>query len=179
MDESVENFEIRTRQWLDAVVIGLDLCPFAKREFSNDRVRFSVSPAITELQLLQSLESELQLLFSETDVETTLLIHPHVLDEFAAYNQFLDLAEGLLVQMNLEGVFQIASFHPQYQFEGTAEDDVENFTNRSPYPTLHILREASLAKAIANTPDIDQVPTRNIETMKSLSAEQLRRLFRS
>ena len=110
-------------------------------------------------------------------IETTLLVHPNVLGEFAAYNQFLDLADGLLAQMNLEGVFQIASFHPDYQFAGTSPGDAENYTNRSPYPTLHILREASLARAIDATPDIDEVPTRNIAKMKSLSAEQLRKLI--
>ncbi|MGI9201865.1 MAG: DUF1415 domain-containing protein [Woeseiaceae bacterium] len=168
-----------TRDWLETVVIGLDLCPFAKRELVNNRVRFSVTDATSELHLLQALESELQLLFGDELIETTLLIHPDVLGEFSAYNQFLDLADGLLAQMNLEGVFQIASFHPDYQFEGTLPGDAENYTNRSPYPTLHILREASLARAIDATPDIDEVPTRNIAKMRSLSAEELKALFRS
>ena len=170
-------YEQATRDWLENIVIGLNLCPFAALEFDNDRVRFAVSDAATELHLLQALESELQYLFGNSAVETTLLIHPEVLSDFADYNQFLDLAEGLLVQMNLEGVFQIASFHPDYQFEGTHADDVENYTNRSPYPTLHILREASLARAIDATPDIDQVPKRNIQTMKHLGAEKIRILF--
>ena len=170
-------YEQATRDWLGKIVIGLNLCPFAEREYVNDRVRFAVTDAATELHLLQALESELQYLFGNAAVETTLLIHPQVLGDFANYNQFLDLAEGLLVQMNLEGVFQIASFHPDYQFEGTQVDDVENYTNRSPYPTLHILREASLARAIDATPDIDQVPKRNIETMKNLGTEKIRILF--
>ena len=170
-------YEQATRDWLEKVVIGLNLCPFAHREFANDRVRFAITDAATELQLLQSLESELQLLFGDASIETTLLIHPQVLSDFADYNQFLDLADGLLVQMNLEGIFQIASFHPDYQFDGTAPDDAENYTNRSPYPTLHILREDSLAKAIDATPDIDEVPERNIRTMQSLSAAQLKTLF--
>ena len=170
-------YEQATRDWLEKIVIGLNLCPFAQREYDNDRVRFAVTDAATELHLLQALESELQYLFGDSDVETTLLIHPEVLGDFADYNQFLDLAEGLLVQMNLEGVFQIASFHPDYQFEGTQADDVENYTNRSPYPTLHILREASLARAIDATPDIDQVPKRNIETMKRLGAERIKILL--
>ena len=167
-----------TQDWLESVVIGLNLCPFAKREFVNHRVRFAVTDATTELLLLQALESELQLLFGDTEIETTLLIHPDVLSDFADFNQFLDLADGLLVQMNLEGVFQIASFHPDYQFEGTSPDDAENFTNRSPFPTLHILREASIARAVAATPDIDQVPVRNIETMKNLEEEIFKKLFR-
>ena len=178
MPEPTANYEQATRDWLESVVIELNLCPFAQREFVNNRVRFAISDANSELQLLQALESELQLLFGDTTIETTLVVHPQVLGEFGAYNQFLDLADGLLAQMNLEGVFQIASFHPDYQFAGTEPDDAENYTNRAPYPTLHILREASLAKAIASTPDIDQVPERNIQTMNALGAENLKRLFR-
>ena len=178
MPEPTANYEQATRDWLESVVIELNLCPFAQREFVNNRVRFAISDANSELLLLQALESELQLLFGDATIETTLLVHPQVLGEFGAYNQFLDLADGLLVQMNLEGVFQIASFHPDYQFAGTEPDDAENYTNRAPYPTLHILREASLAKAIASTPDIDQVPERNIQTMNALGEEKLKRLFR-
>ncbi|MGI9220598.1 MAG: DUF1415 domain-containing protein [Woeseiaceae bacterium] len=166
-----------TRDWLESVVIGLNLCPFAKRELDNNRVRFAVTDSATELHLLQALESELQLLFGDETIETTLLIHPEVLGDFADYNQFLDLADGLLVQMNLEGVFQIASFHPDYQFEGTLLDDAENYTNRSPFPTLHILREKSLARAIDATPDIDQIPIRNIQTMQELGIDALKKLF--
>ena len=167
-----------TRQWLETVVIDLNLCPFAKRELVTERVRFSLSHAVDEVQLLQALEFELQLLFDDDSVETTLLVHPDVLTGFSDYNQFLDLADKLLVRTNLEGVFQIASFHPDYQFAGTHPDDAENFTNRSPYPTLHVLREASLSRAIAGYPDIELVPDRNIEKMNALSAEQLKTLFR-
>ena len=178
MPEPTADYEQATRDWLEAVVIALNLCPFARREFVNDRVRFAISDARNEVQLLQALESELQLLFGDETIETSLLVHPHVLGDFEAYNQFLDLADGLLAQMNLDGVFQIASFHLNYQFEGTLPGDAENYTNRSPYPTLHILREASLARAIDQTPDIDQVPIRNIQTMNALGAEKLKRLFR-
>lgn len=178
MPEPTADYEQATRDWLESVVIELNLCPFAQREFVNDRVRFAVTGADSELQLLQALESELQLLFGDAAIETTLLIHPQALEDFDAYNQFLDLADGLLAQMNLEGVFQIASFHPNYQFADTEADDAENFTNRSPYPTLHILREESLARAIAGTPDIDQVPVRNIKTMNALGAAKLKQLFR-
>lgn len=167
-----------TRSWLESIVIGLDLCPFAKRELAKERIRFSVTETTDEVELLRALESELQLLFSDELIETTLLIHPRALIDFAEYNQFLDLADGLLAQMNLDGVFQIASFHPDYQFADTQPDDAENFTNRSPHPTLHILREASLSRAIAGYPDIDQVPVRNVERMNALSANQLKSLFR-
>lgn len=169
--------ELTVRHWLESVVIELNLCPFARREFVNDRVRFAETDATTEVQLLQALEAELEHLSETPAVETTLLIHRDVLKDFADYNQFLGLADGLLEQMNLVGVFQIASFHPDYQFDGTQPDDAENYTNRAPYPLLHILREDSLARAIEHTPDVDQIPIRNIRTMNELGVEKLKVLL--
>lgn len=166
------------RRWLESVVIELNLCPFAKRELINDRVRFVETDATTEVQLLQALEAELERLVGDTSIETTLLVHPQVLANFADYNQFLELADGLLLQMELDGVIQIASFHPDYQFADTHPDDAENFTNRSPFPLLHLLREESLARAIEHTPDVDQIPIRNIQTMNELGTEELKLLFR-
>jgi hypothetical protein len=166
--------ESSVRRWVESIVVDLNLCPFAKHELVNDRVRFTVTDASTETALLTALESELVLLTRDLAVETTLLIHPDVLNSFSDYNQFLDLADGLLAQMELEGVLQIASFHPDYQFADTEVDDSENYTNRSPYPVLHILREDSLERAVASMPDIDQVPVRNIETMNHIGAERLR-----
>ena len=166
------------RDWLESVVIELNLCPFAKRELSNDRVRFAETEATNEVQLLQALETELERLCASDSIETTLLIHPNVLADFEDYNQFLGLADGLLVQMELDGVFQIASFHPHYQFADTQPDDAENYTNRSPFPLLHILREESLSRAIEHTPDVDQIPLRNIEKMNELGAKKLKLLFR-
>jgi len=168
-----------TRRWLESVVIELNLCPFAERELRDDRVRFSVTNAATDVQLLQALEAELELLSKNVAIETTLLIHPQVLADFGDYNQFLDLADGLLGQMQLDGVFQIASFHPDYQFADTHPDDAENYTNRSPHPILHILREESLARAIEHTADIDQIPVRNIQKMNELGTERLKLLFKS
>lgn len=165
------------RRWLEAVVIELNLCPFAKRELANERVRFAVTEAPTEAQLLMALESELEMLQHDDSIETTLLIHPAVLENFYDYNEFLNFADGLLVQMNLEGVFQIASFHPDYQFGGTDPDDVENYTNRSPYPILHILREKSLEEAIAGHPDTGQIPARNIAKMNRLGRSRLQELL--
>ena len=166
------------RNWLESVVIELNLCPFAKRELNNDRVRFAKTDATNEVQLLQALETELERLSASDSIETTLLIHPNVLADFEDYNQFLELADGLLVQMELDGVFQIASFHPHYQFADTQPDDAENYTNRSPFPLLHILREESLSRAIEHTPDVDQIPLRNIEKMNELGAQKLKLLFR-
>jgi hypothetical protein len=170
--------ESTVRHWLESVVIELNLCPFAEREFNNDRVRFAETNARTEIRLLQALEAELEHLSANASVETTLLVHPNMLADFEDYNQFLELADGLLVQMELDGVFQIASFHPDYQFADTQADDAENYTNRSPYPLLHILREDSLARAVEHTPDVDQIPIRNIQKMNELGAEKLKDLFR-
>jgi len=165
------------RHWLETFVIELNLCPFAKREFVNNRVHFQLSKATTEQQLIDDLQHELQRLNNDDSIETTLLIHPHVLQDFYDYNDFLDLADALLVQMDLEGIYQIASFHPDYQFADTQIEDVENYTNRSPYPLLHLIREASLAEAIANYPNPEQIPERNIELLKQLGSNKVAALF--
>ena len=167
------------RQWLESLVIELNLCPFARRELINDRVRFAVTGATTEDELLNALRAELELLGANTSIETTLLIHPEVLCDFADYNQFLDAVDSLLRYLELEGIYQVASFHPDYQFGGTEPNDVENFTNRAPYPLLHILREESLERAIAEFPDVEQIPERNITLMNSMGEEQLRRLWQA
>ncbi|MDX1597951.1 MAG: DUF1415 domain-containing protein [Marinobacter sp.] len=166
-----------TRKWVEDVVVGLNLCPFAKRELVRDRVRLVVSDAQTEDELLQALHAELQRLEDEPDVETTLLIHPGVLQDFALYNEFLDAADGLLVYLELEGVYQVASFHPQYQFGGTQPDDAENYTNRSPFPMLHLLREESLERAIEGYPDPEGIPERNIQRVEELGVEKMRSLL--
>jgi len=167
------------RQWLESLVVELNLCPFAGRELLNDRVRFAVTDATTEDDLLNVLRTELELLGADASIETTLLIHPDVLCDFADYNQFLDAADSLLRYLQLEGIYQIASFHPDYQFGGTEPNDAENYTNRAPYPLLHLLREASLERAIAEYPDVEQIPERNITLMNSMGEEQLRRLWRN
>jgi hypothetical protein len=165
------------RRWVEELVVGLNLCPFAGHELLRNRVRFVVTEAATEEQLLAALATELALLNDDASVETTLLIHPDVLQDFFDYNQFLDSAERLLVHLELEGVYQVASFHPNYQFADTAADDAENFTNRSPYPLLHILREESLARRIAAYPDVEQIPVRNIEQMNRLGREKLQSIL--
>jgi len=167
------------RRWVETVVVDLNLCPFAKRELVKNRVRFAVTQAKTEEQLLTALQTEVELLSRESSVETTLLIHPDVLHGFDDYNQFLNYAEGLLVQMKMEGVYQIASFHPDYQFAGTEPADAENYTNRSPYPMLHLIREESLERAIAAYPDVDKIPLRNAELMNTLGEDRLRELLQA
>ena len=165
------------QRWVEDLVVGLNLCPFAGRELVRNRIRFVVNEATTEERLLKALDGELALLNDNTAIETTLLIHPRVLQEFPDYNQFLDRADQLLVHMGLEGVYQVASFHPHYQFAGTAADDAENYTNRSPYPVLHILREASLTRSIEDHPDVEEIPARNIEKMNQLGSEKLMALL--
>ncbi len=167
------------RQWVESVVIDLNLCPFAKRELVKNRVRFTVSDAVTEEQLLEDLKTELELLNTNEAIETTLLIHPKVLQEFYDYNQFLNYVDDLLDQMELDGIYQVASFHPDYQFGGTEPDDVENYTNKSPYPMLHLIREESLEKAIESYPDSDQIPERNIELLKSMGKDRMKALLQS
>lgn len=167
------------RKWVNTFVMDMNLCPFAKSEMLNNRVRFATTKAISEEELLRSLQDELEFLNSDSSVETSLLIHPNVLQDFHDYNQFLSYADELLQDMGLEGIYQIASFHPHYQFGGTNPDDAENYTNRSPYPLLHLIREASLERAIEEYPDVDQVPIRNVALMNSLGHSKLQKLFES
>lgn len=159
-----------TRRWLEGAVIGLNLCPFARAPLAAGRIRFSVSRAETEEALLDDLQSELRRLVaaSPEECETSLLIHPHVLADFADYNDFLDAADKVLKRLKLVGHIQIASFHPDYQFSGTRADDMGNFTNRSPYPMLHLLREDSIEHALAAYPEPDRIYRRNIEALRAL-----------
>jgi len=168
-----------TRQWVEKVVIDLNLCPFARRELVNNRIRFTVTGAQTPDALLMELQHELLRLTDDDSIETTLLIHPEVLRDFPDYNDFLDVADGLVQLLELEGVLQIASFHPQYQFAGTTENAVENYTNRSPWPMLHLLRESSLERAIASYPDTADIPARNIERVEGLGLAAMEALLAS
>jgi hypothetical protein len=166
-------------QWLDEVVIGLDLCPFAARPRREKRVRIVVSHATDEEALLNDLQAELEHL-SDTPVaelETTLLAIPDMLEDFADYNDFLDAVDLWVEQFGWEGDLQVASFHPQYQFADTEADDPGNLTNRSPWPLLHIIREESLEKAIEHYPDVDAIPERNIARMKALSPDERKHFF--
>ena len=168
-----------TRRWLERAVIGLNLCPFAKAVYVKQQVRFVLSEATTPDALLDELASELSLL-ARTDpdvVDTTLLVHPRVLADFLDYNDFLDRADAAVAALGLEGEIQVASFHPQYRFAGTYADEMGNFTNRSPYPTLHLLREASIDRAVAAFPDPDVIVERNIATLEKLGREGWDRLM--
>jgi uncharacterized protein len=167
-----------TKTWLEKAVIGLDLCPFARGVHVRNQIRYVVSEAEAPEELLADLLGELQLLedADPEEIDTTLVIHPRVLTDFLDYNDFLDVVDAALADQDLVGEIQIASFHPRYQFAGTGPDDIENYTNRSPYPMLQLLREASVERAVETFPDIEEIPERNIRTMRRLGPEGLRRL---
>lgn len=167
-----------TRNWLEKAVIGLNLCPFARAVYAGDRIRYVVSDVTSVEGLLEALAAELEMLAEadESRLETTLLIHPQVLGDFLDYNDFLEMADQLVEELDLDGVLQVASFHPQYQFAGTEADDVGNCTNRSPYPTLHLLRESSVERAVAAHPDTEQIYRDNIKTLRQLGREGWERL---
>ena len=171
--------EAGVRRWLERAVIGLNLCPFAKAVYVRDQVRIVASDASTARALLEELGEEMALL-RDTPAEqtdTTLLVHPHVLGDFLDYNDFLDDADALVEAMDLDGVLQVASFHPQYQFAGTEPGDVENLTNRAPYPILHLLREASVDRAVAAYAEPEAIIDRNVATVRALGHEGWNKLL--
>jgi hypothetical protein len=162
-----------TRRWLERAVIGLNLCPFAKAVYVKEQVRYVVSPARTPEELLETLMNELQDL-SDADpekVDTTLIIHPFVLDDFLDFNEFLDVADAAVEDMQFDGELQVASFHPDYQFADTDRNDIANYTNRAPYPILQLLREESIDRAVEAFPEAETIFEKNIETMEALGHE--------
>ncbi len=162
-----------TQRWFQRFVVDLKLCPFA----AQIEPRIAVSDADSMEQLLRQLALEIQWLQNNDREETTLLVHPAVLTDFLDYNDFLAVCDDLLIDLALEGVFQIASFHPQYQFAGTRAGDPENYANRSPYPMLHILREDSVSRAVDTHPDVAGIPQRNAGVLAKLGSENLRKLW--
>ena len=164
-----------TKRWISSIVVGLNLCPFARRVFDADRIRYVVTNVTNTAELKEELSHELKLLTGapRSTVETTLLIHPGVLRDFFDYNDFLGTTGERLQKLGFEGVIQIASFHPDYQFAGTSSDAVENYTNRSPYPMLHLLREVSVTEVSANPDDLLRIPERNVETLRAIGIRAL------
>lgn len=162
-------------------MIGLNLCPFAEHPYRGNRVRFCVSEQRSAAGLLGELRGELSVLVGADpkDCETTLLIHPWVLADFIEYNDFLEACDAAVAGLDLEGVLQVASFHPQYQFAGSQPDDIENYTNRSPYPMLHLLREASVERAVAAVGDTEEIYRRNVRTLRALGLAGWQRLWRN
>jgi hypothetical protein len=160
----------KTCHWLEAAVIGLNLCPFAKAVYVKNQVRLVVSKARHADDLLEELDRELDLLVATpaSEVETTLLIHPTLFEDFLDFNDFLEVAEGVIDEHGLEGVIQLASFHPQFQFDGTEPDDISNYTNRAPFAMLHLLREESVERAVEAFPQADAIFDVNIATLEKL-----------
>jgi hypothetical protein len=167
-----------TQAWVAEAVIGLNLCPFAKSVYVKQQIRYVVSHADNEADLAQQLLDELQHLQAADPelLDTTLLIHPGVLQDFYDYNNFLDVADQVLEDAELDGTIQIASFHPQYQFADALPDDIDNYTNRSPFPVLHLLRESSIDRAVAAYPEASAIFERNIATMRDLGLNGWNRL---
>jgi hypothetical protein len=157
------------------MVIGLNLCPFARRVFEADRIRYTVTDAEEEPALLVDLARELEALASSpiSSAETALLIHPRALGNFLDYNEFLGAGERLIEDLGLRGIIQLASFHPRYQFAKTAADAAENYTNRSPYPMLHLLREESISAIAGDPNELLDIPRRNINTLRSLGRKKI------
>ncbi|MBC7982577.1 MAG: DUF1415 domain-containing protein [Candidatus Obscuribacterales bacterium] len=168
-----------TQTWLEKAVIGLGLCPFAANAHLRKQIRYCVSTQQSSSGLIDDLTQELRRLqdADPQQCETSLLIHPQVLNDFIDYNEFLNEADEKVRDLGLEGVLQIASFHPCYQFSGSAPDDIENHSNRSPYPMLHLLREASVTRAVDTFPGIDAIAGKNSETLRRLGKEGWQRLF--
>lgn len=169
----------RTLVWFEKAVIGLNLCPFAKAVHHKKQIRWVHSDAQSDQQLLQTLGSEMQHLCASdaNSIDTTVIVHPLWLRDFGDFNAFMDLAEALLEKLELEGVLQIASFHPQYQFAGTRRDDITNCSNRSPYPTLHLLREDSVSRAVGKYPETADIYRNNQRRLRQLGRSGWQTLF--
>ncbi|GLR73543.1 DUF1415 domain-containing protein [Aliivibrio sifiae] len=176
---NIQKIEQEVRQWLEDVVIGLNLCPFAAKPNRNKQIKIFVSEATTEETLLEDVLQELMNLDSKTaeELETTLVAIPNMLQDFMDYNFFLDWVDALIKQQDWEGTFQIATFHPDYCFGGAEPEDDENLTNRSPYPVLHLIREESMEKVLKHYPNPEAIPDTNIARVEALTSEERRKLF--
>ncbi|MBC3767789.1 DUF1415 family protein [Neptunicella marina] len=177
MSTNYSGVESAVWRWLDEAVIKLNLCPFAHQPRQQNKIKLVCTQAVEPDDILQHLFSELMFLQQTPATDTTLLVLTEALEDFYNYNQFLDECDRLLVNEGLVGEFQIASFHPDYQFAGTEKQDRENFTNRSPYPILHLIREQQLEDEIARYPNVELIPERNIQKLSSLNEQQMRAIF--
>ncbi|GLT16481.1 hypothetical protein GCM10007938_02570 [Vibrio zhanjiangensis] len=173
------NIVQQVNQWLNDVVIGLNLCPFAAKPQRNNQIKIFISEASDEQRLLEDILTQLMELEQKTaeQLETTLVVVPNMLADFDDYNLFIDWVEALIRQQNWQGVFQLATFHPDYCFAGTEPHDAENLTNRSPYPIFHLIREDSMEKVLKHYPNPESIPETNITRVESLSPEEKRSLF--
>jgi uncharacterized protein len=166
-----------TQTWLSSIIIAHNICPFARREQERGSIRFSVDQHTDMEDCLLNLMQECERLDSDTDIETTLLIYANTFQTFDDYLDFLALAEELLIDQGYEGIYQLASFHPEYCFDGASLDDPANYTNRSPYPMLHLLRETSIERAVNSYPDVENIPQRNIVLTRQLGLDKVKTLL--
>ncbi|MFZ2725259.1 MAG: DUF1415 domain-containing protein [Methylococcaceae bacterium] len=176
MNETL-HFIDATKTWLSTIIIAHNICPFAKRVFDEQSIHFTVNKSEAIEQLLLNLIAECELLNNDNTIETSLLIYSKALTDFDDYLDFLALAEDLLIEQGYEGIYQLASFHPDYCFEGVSINDASNYTNRSPYPMLHLLRESSLEQAIKHYPNPELIPERNIELTRELGLQTMQALL--
>lgn len=172
-----ESILYEVKLWLEKAVVGLNLCPFAIQPLKQDKVHFELYDGYDESKILTCLAEQCQYLDRQSEIETSLVVLTEAFSEFDDYNQFLDVCDQLLRECGWEGKYQIASFHPGYCFAGVSSDCVSNWTNRAPYPILHILREASLEKALESFPEAEGIPEKNIQKLKSLSLQEKQKLF--
>lgn len=167
-----------SKQWVEKVVVGLNLCPFAKPVIKANGLRYALTQSVADDALIAFFLAELELISNadEVTIATSLVIYPNALGDFYDYLDFLAQCEELLVRAGLSGEFQVASFHPDYLFAGVGEEDVSHWTNRSPFPMLHIIREAQMSRVLANHPNPDSIPERNIELLREMGKEAILRL---
>jgi uncharacterized protein len=179
ISENSDEYVLATQNWLQRAVIGLNLCPFAKAVHVKSQIRYVVSDASNIDALCDDLVAELEYLAecSAEKVDTTLIILPRVLSDFLDFNDFLDVADEMIEELELDGILQVAPFHPQFQFEKTEADDITNYTNRSPFPILHLLREDSVTRAVEAFPDELAIAETNIDTLRKLGHEGWKKLF--
>ena len=179
MQKSAETIITQTKLWLEKIVIGCNFCPFAAKPFFQDKIRYRVVASAQKKDILEALVRECSWLEENAETETSLLILPEGYEKFDAYLDLLDIAEQLLEKEGFEGIFQLASFHPDYRFAGSKADDAANYTNRSPYPILHLLKEESIEKALEKFPDPDKIPDKNIAFAREKGLEYMKNLLKS
>ncbi len=178
---TIEQVEQQVRAWLDHFVVGLNLCPFAGPVVASEALRISICDSKKLQQVAEAFMAELDLIqqSSESDIATTLLVLPNALNDFEEYLSFIENAEALIDQMGLTGVIQLASFHPDYQFEAEPAESASHFTNRSPYPIIHFLREEMMERVLENVPHPEQIPQRNIQKLEAMGRGAVEQLLQS
>ena len=178
---TIEQVEQQVRAWLDHFVVGLNLCPFARPVVASAALRISICDSKQLQQVAEAFMAELDLIQQspESDIATTLLVLPNALNDFEEYLSFIENAEALIDQMGLTGVIQLASFHPDYQFEAESSDSASHFTNRSPYPLIHFLREEMMERVLENFPNPEQIPQCNIQKLEAMGHGAVEQILQS